>query len=256
MSIHQLTFFKEEALAKSLIRLQDSPIPQDFYAALDEVVQDPASVLRMEWDLNGDQAPVLEVLWNGNSLKPGIEAANAIKVFEYLGNLTPVQASDRRLWSYLSAVTFAEYTRSRWSLESERSWQNRAARRWLMPRGNRAELVRNSIARLWWAAKLTHDPAVGRPLSAGDGDPYAYLKTALATEDAFIAVFDRDTGMVQELRFALLEHFADAKELPQDYVRALLVEIVLVTGYRELSGLSEAEVREVVSSAAERAADT
>lgn len=256
MSNQHLTFFKEEALATSLIRLQNSPIPEDFYAALDEVVQDPTSVLRMEWDLNGDQAPILEVLWNGKSLKPGIEAANAIKVFEYLGNLTPVQASDRRLWSYVSAVTFAEYTRNRWSLDGEPSWQNRAARRWLMPRGNRAELVRNSIARLWWAAKLTHDPDIRRPLSARDDDPYAYLKTAMATEDAFIAVFDRDTGMVPELRFALLDHFADVKKLRQDYVRALLVEIVLVTGYRELSGLSDEEIREVVSSAAERLSDS
>lgn len=252
MSNKHLTFFKKKALRKSLIRLQDSPTPEDFYAALDEVVQDPASVLQMEWDLNGDHAPRLEVLWNGKSLKPGMEAANAIKVFEYLGNLTPVEASDRRLWSYLSVVTFAEYTRNRWPLETEPSWQNRAARRWLMPRGNRAELVRNSIARLWWVAKLTHDPNVGRPLSRRDDDPYAYLKIALATEDAFIAVFDRDTGMVPELRFALLEHFANARELRQDYVRALLVEIVLVTGYRELSGLSNAEILEVVSSAAER----
>lgn len=113
-------------------------------------------------------------------------------------------------------------------------------------RGNRADLVRNSISRLWWAARLTHDPDIQRPLSVLNGDPYAYLKTALASEDAFIAVFDRDTGMIPELRFALLEHFAETNELRQDYVRALLVEIVLVTGYRELAGLSAEEVQDIV----------
>jgi hypothetical protein len=109
-----------------------------------------------------------------------------------------------------------------------------------MPRGGRAELVRNSISRLWWVANLTHDPDRQRPLSKATDDPFAYTKVAMEKEDRFLAIFDRDSGMMPELRFALLEHFLkDAAYSREDYIR-------------ELVGLSSEQMQDALESISER----
>ncbi|GAC1500231.1 MAG: hypothetical protein NVS2B15_22820 [Pseudarthrobacter sp.] len=81
---------------------------------------------------------------------------------------------------------------------------------------------------------------MARPLARLQQDPYAYLRMALSREDRFLALFDRDTGMVPELRFAILEHLGkEPSYLKEGYVRELMKEVVLVTGYRELAALDQ-----------------
>lgn len=246
-----LTLFTETAVDRHILRLRDADSAVDYLQAISGIAHDADSKFQVEWNFKSD-VPELRYDRAGNALPPGAEAQNAIDVFGYLGNMTPVEASDRRLWTYLSTVTFLDYTSHRWSLERER-WENRVLDRWLMPRGGRAELVRNSISRLWWVANLTHDPECQRPLSQLANDPFAYTKVAMEKEDRFLAIFDRDSGMIPELRFALLEHFLkDDAYTKEAYVRDFMKEVILMTGYRELAGLSAEQIHNVLASISDR----
>lgn len=246
-----LTIFTETAVDRHILRLREAESAVDYVQAISAIADDADSKLEVEWNFKS-QVPELRYDRAGNGLPSGAEAQNAIDVFGYLGNMTPVEASDRRLWTYLSTVTFLDYTSGRWSLEREK-WQNRVLDRWLMPRGGRAELVRNSISRLWWVANLTHDPECQRPLSKLANDPFAYTKVALEKEDRFLAIFDRDSGMMRELRFALLEHFQkDEAYSREDYIREFMKEVILMTGYRELAGLSAEQIHDALESISER----
>ncbi|QQQ64329.1 DUF6339 family protein [Paenarthrobacter ureafaciens] len=84
-------------------------------------------------------------------------------------------------------------------------------------------------------------------------DPYAYLRLALSKEDRFLALFDRDLGMIPELRFAILEHLGkDPAYLREGYVRELMKEVVLVTGYRELAALTRSGLHSMLEDVSSR----
>lgn len=253
-----LTLYTETATDRHMLRLRDAESPDDFLRAMASIAEDDGSRLPVEWTY-GAELPELRSDRSGTGLIAGTEAQNAVHIYEYLGPMTPVEASDRRLWTYLSTVTFLDYTSKRWPLEgvSGASWKNRVLDRWIMPRSGRTELIRNSISRLWWVANLTHDQECGRPLSKDANDPFAYTRVALEKEDRFLAIFDRDSGMVPELRFALLEHFLKNENYTKEaYVRDFMKEVILISGYRELAGLSAEQVREVLDSVSERLDDT
>lgn len=231
-----LTICTETGVARLARSLASAANPGEFLASIRDFHETQEENLQLEWNF-GNSLPELAYEQRGGNLLPGLEAENAIKIFEYLGDMKPVEASDYRLWTYLGCRAFFDYTSNRWALDDQ-SWRGTAETRWIMRTGSRSQLVRHGIARLWWAAKLTHDPTMARPLSREEQDPYAYLRMALSKEDRFLALFDRDMGMVPELRFAILEHLGkDPAYLKEGYVRELMKEVVLVTGYRELAAL-------------------
>ena len=125
---------------------------------------------------------------------PGSDCENAIKIYEYLGNLDKTQASDKRLWIYLSHVTFRDYTIDRWPLRASiedltgdsavaEKAKNFILDRWFLS-GNARSLRRHSIARLWWAAYLTVAPWDRDPeffSSIDTTDEYLYTKILFST---------------------------------------------------------------------------
>src|SRR5579862_1441849 len=74
-------------------------------------------------------------------------------VYTAMRHLTPLQAADPRLWTYLTHVTHWEYMRKRWPIEQYLGKQNLREniqeRYFFMPNKSRA-LIRNGMARLWW----------------------------------------------------------------------------------------------------------
>lgn len=231
-----LTICTETGVDRLARSLASAANPGEFLGSIRDFHEAQDETLQLEWNF-GSSIPELAYENRGGSSLPGLEAENAIKVFEYVGDMKPVEASDYRLWTYLGCTAFFDYTSHRWALDDQ-SWRGTAETRWIMRTGSRTQLVRHAIARLWWAAKLTHDATMARPLAREDQDPYAYLRMALSKEDRFLALFDRDIGMVPELRFAILEHLGkDPAYLKEGYVRELMKEVVLVTGYRELAAL-------------------
>lgn len=178
---------------------------------------------------------------------------NAIKLYEYLYRLDKTQASDKRLWIYLSHVTFRDYTMGRWGLkqsadeldispEAKRKAINYIGERWFLS-GNARSLRRHSIARLWWAAYLTVAPWQKDPEYFGsleNSDKYIYTRVLFSTQDIVQQILERRLGWSDKMLIAILEYLRQHPEVAQnrESVRSLMKELNLVLGYRKLSVLN------------------
>jgi|SRR5882762_2169569 len=89
-----------------------------------------------------------------------LDLENTKAVYLALKHLTPLQASDERIWAYLSHVSLWDYMRKRWPVEQyagkPRFVEIVQERYFFMPDRPRA-LIRNGIARLWWYGFTTYD---------------------------------------------------------------------------------------------------
>ena len=186
-------------------------------------------------------------------LDPAIEsdADSAIKLYEFLGGLNLVQASDARLWVYLSHVTFREYTMERWpakwsETDLERSEIQKRMSDFIIPRwftsSSARSLERHALSRLWWSAQLTVAPWRKNRKIFGhleSSDPYIYTRLLFSTQDTMSQILGRRLGWSDELRIALLEflrHNAEIRE-NRSALRALMREVNLTMGYRKLPHL-------------------
>ncbi len=134
------------------------------------------------------------------------DCQNAIAIFEYYSLLDETQASDSRFWAYLSHVQFREYSFARWALpkdpdklQGNQSLQIKAVNRFLnhwFTNDSSRSLRRHSIARLWWAVKLTSSPwEVDSDYDSFDkGDPYVLTRALFLTQDVYQAVLERNLG--------------------------------------------------------------
>ena len=212
----------------------------------------------------------LEVSERTPELAIGVEADvdNSIKVYEFLENLDKTQASDKRLWIYLSHVTFREYTMGRWGLktssddllynnDAKRKAITYVAERWFLS-GNARSLRRHSIARLWWATYLTVAPWEKDPEYFGElenDDRYVYTRVLFFTQDIVQQILERRLGWSDKILITILEYLRLHPETAQsrEAVRNLMKELNLVLGYRKLAVLSFAELLSVITETAESA---
>jgi hypothetical protein len=239
---------KNEAAAlteSALIALSDAlgqaATPSDFLAQADAIVGKPENRLLLPTDL-GEPDPIRPAMGG-----EGADAANGPTVFQYVGVLDPSNASDPRLWTFLAFGTYRAYMEERWPLLAESSWKNRVQDRWLLRGATRGRLVRHGIARLWWITNLTYDAKCEYPLSKVDGDPYAYTRAVFGNEDRLLALFDREAGGISSVVRAVLEHVGkDTAYGRGSHVRALMKELTLVMGFRDLGVLSPIDLDELI----------
>lgn len=87
------------------------------------------------------------------------DVANALVVFEALGELTPHQASMERLWAWLCHHECPQYVADRWLGErpEDEDGATRKVRNHFFAVGNRALIRDNGVSRLWWLGKIAHD---------------------------------------------------------------------------------------------------
>ena len=122
---------------------------------------------------------------------------NVRLVHRWLGRLTPVQASDPRLWACLTHSTYAGYTARRWPIEADSKVADRIRDRYFVEGEGLASLTRNSLARLWWFGYLTHDTA--------RSDPYELTDVLLSLQDIQQAFLERTLGRSRPLLHAALK---------------------------------------------------
>lgn len=194
------------------------------------------------------QKPLLRVE-KGNLSKQDVESA--IMLHKYMPNLTETQASDKRLWAYLTHVEFKEYCMERWEygadwdeVKSNNEEMATAIRHfhthWFT--GNSARrLERHALARLWWPAQLTFAPWEKHP---GIGiqenqDKYIYTRQLLRTGDVLIQIIGRTPFWNPNTLFAILEYLRRHPDLQgtdlRNMIRSILIDINLLSGSRKLS---------------------
>jgi hypothetical protein len=114
------------------------------------------------------------------------DAENVRRVFQWLNHLTPVQASDPRLWVYLTHGPYANYTAARWPIDAGMNVGDRIRDRYFLEGEGLASLVRNSVARLWWFGYLTRD--------SKQADPFELADVLLSLQDIQVAFLERAIG--------------------------------------------------------------
>jgi hypothetical protein len=232
----------ETALTALNDALAQAPTSLDFLAQADAILEKPENRLLLPYNL-GEPDPI-----RPTAGVAGVDAANGPAVFDYVGALDPSNASDPRLWTFMAFSTYRAYMEERWPLATEsKNWKNRAQNRWLLRGRTRGRLVRHGIARLWWVTNLTYDPKCDYPLSEVDGDQYAYTRAVFRNEDRINALFDREAGAIPSVVRAVLEHAGKNDTYGRDnHVRAVMKELTLVMGFRDLGVLSAIDLDELI----------
>lgn len=175
------------------------------------------------------------------SLDPTNDLKSSIKLYENL-NLDETQASDPRLWTYLTHVTFWNYMRERWPIEGPRVKipENRAKSRYFLINLNLETLTRNGISRLWWYVHLTVDE--------DKKDKYALTKVLLSRADLTVGITERALGSSESIRTALLEFLEEHPKIKnsEDKTRNLLTGLNLAGGPKTLSFLTKEKVSKLL----------
>lgn len=182
---------------------------------------------------------------------------NAIIIHKELENLSPLQASDRRLWTYLTHVTFWDYMRKRWPLErflddtdldeetdtedednKANGSTDRKIRfiqwRYHLVTTSRRRLLRNGIARLWWYVYMTKDE--------GNSDPYHLTRTMLKFQDVAQNLLERSLGSDKTILKAFLNFLEKNQSLSKAEIRTLIKEINLISGVQNLHLLGQTQL--------------
>ena len=94
-----------------------------------------------------------------DQMKPRNDFESAKSVYKSLEKLTPIQASDPRLWAYLTHVDLYEYMTQRWRdiITGETNKSDYIIDHWFVKTPSQQCLMRNAISGLWWAAYLSYD---------------------------------------------------------------------------------------------------
>ncbi len=138
---------------------------------------------------------------------------NAKILYEKYKDLTPLQASDVRLWAYLSHVQFYKYVRKRWpNVKTVANPKKYILEHWFIETPSQGNLIRHSLAGLWWNAYLTYDDT--------RKDPYELTKELYKQLDiATRTLTTYEAGRHKELVHGVLEFiienpilFATARE--------------------------------------------
>ncbi len=189
---------------------------------------------------------------------------NAIVLHEYYRNLDETQASDPRLWTYLSHVEFRKYSLARWGLKvsledledlTERSKAiNYLLEHWFIS-GNDRDLRRHAIARLWWAAHLTHAPWETDPVFFAElrkDDSYYYTGILLLTQDIYQQVLERAMGRSNRILISVLDYFGTHIEFARsrEKVRSLMKELNLAYGTKKLIMLDFKQLKDTIEKTA------
>lgn len=158
-----------------------------------------------EWFLNS------KVIANDVDLKMGTspknDLENSIILYDSFKHLNIVQASDERLWSYLTHIYFWDYMRSRWGLENRNKGSdaiNFIKRRYFLESNKHISLVRNGISRLWWFGYISYDPT--------REDPFELTRFLLSKQDFAHSLMERTFSRNKKIVNALLSALIELQE--------------------------------------------
>jgi hypothetical protein len=167
------------------------------------------------------------------STRKNYDFENSQLLYENIGPLNEVQASDPRLWTYLTHVVFWDYMVKRWPISNvnDDSEVGRILDRYFLRSLNLESLVRNGLSRLWWYAHLTID--INRK------NKYELTEILLERADISVGILERSLGANKSIRFAILEFLRDNPDIrmQEDKTRILIRKLNLVGGVKNLPHL-------------------
>lgn len=139
-----------------------------------------------------------------SSGSPSHDAANVRIVFSSLKQLTRDQASDERLWSYMTHVHNWGYMQKRWSVEhtSSKDPVEFVNVRYFIKTKNSRWLIRNGMSRLWWFGNLTYS----------DADQWILTDILLELQDIQQTLLERSYGRNRNVLLSTLRVIAENRD--------------------------------------------
>ena len=171
------------------------------------------------------------------------DGANAIALYERFKALSPVQASDERLWACLAHTHYWTYMRARWPRGADNTFDS-IETRWFFKGSSMERLARNGLARLWWGAYATALP--------DNAEPYRLTYTLFENTEIQFGYMERLFGKSRTVLHAALD-FTDRnrsritrRQSLSDWARETGKLINRVGGVLQLDALSPSEVVEIL----------
>jgi len=166
---------------------------------------------------------------------------NSILLYESLKDLNEVQASDERLWTYLTHVHFWSYMQGRWPIEDSKKQLGRIRERYFLRNLNLESLTRNGLSRLWWYAHITID--------GERKNKYELLEILLQRQDLVVGITERAIGSNKRIRTSLLEYLQENPSIAtsEDLSRGLIKALNLYGGVKMLPFLEISEIKKLLS---------
>lgn len=173
---------------------------------------------------------------------------NTKALYSKLRHLTVLQATDERMWAYLTHVTFWEYMRTRWPIERIEIQGHDSKvfveSRYLFMRNKDRALLRNGISRLWWYGFISYDKQ--------RADPYELTEVLLSTQDIASNILERTFSRSNKVTRSILAVLAEMNEENRNSVirrgafRDLARHINYLGGVSILDGFTSQELRTFV----------
>ena len=145
-------------------------------------------------------------------LLPSLDAKND-EIFNVIAihnafkdKITPKQASNPYLWTYLTHCEYWDYTFNRWA-KANMSIETIKQRFFCGPEeGNRIGFLRNSVSRLWWFGYMTYQE--------NSRDPYKLTKLMLTNSDLCQSIIERNFSMNKEIAIGILSAIQEINDDP------------------------------------------
>lgn len=166
---------------------------------------------------------------------PDTDFQNAKIIYDaFSGKINSVQASDLRLWAYMSHVQHWDYMCSRWKIDIpdqedeetetfEKSPTDKAidriGSRYFFKASKGKAFVRQGIARLYWSAYLTYEP------ENENGNPYEYTEFFFSKQDIFTSITERSYARNKVLTLAALKELKSHPDLTREEIRLFLAKL-------------------------------
>jgi|688.fasta_scaffold482244_2 hypothetical protein len=178
--------------------------------------------------------------------KTELDRDNAIQLHQCLIDLTPVQARDSRLWTFLAHETCWEYMRSRWPVTTRANSINYIKEHYFVTTQQSRALIRHGIARLWWYGHLTFDET--------RTNPYQLTHILLKTLDITASILERNLGKNRLVRTTLLDFllmhedvFLQKGERSKNAVRSLVKSLNLRGGSAILDAMPKSSLEKFLA---------
>jgi hypothetical protein len=251
--------FKYATVARMIHDLKSATSLKEYFD--EEYAEQREDLLSTTIEVSGD----LPVLNMPESDPVSADLENAVALHKYYNSLDETQASDSRLWIYLSHVSFRKYALYRWGIDGKyEDYKSEAEKgkiikqlldHWFVGESDRG-LRRHALARLWWAAHLTYAPWEREPDFFGDtkkDDPYFFTKILLSTQDIYQQVLERSMGRSSHILISVLEYLGEDDEFARsrENVRKLMKELNLIYGTKKIILLDRNSLRDLIRYLAE-----
>lgn len=211
-------------------------------------VADAARESRLDVDPVGD-----ELMLTAQGDLGEADARSAMLVYGKLDKLTPQQASDERLWTYLCHVECPKYVARRW-LDKRPATDEEAARKvrnHFFANGNRALIRDNGLSRLWWLGFIAHE--------VDPSDPKAFLDLLLHRQDVRSALIERPSvSMNRRVLRSIYQVMLKYREIDKTLFerapfRSWMIGLNRRGGFVLLDSLPEQRLAELLEDEAKRA---